>query len=1362
MDEHRKVRCPYCNLLIEEGSIKCPSCGYVIVPEQKEEKSEKAFDTWKTLEEMYKKYGKGEKKIDEETVRAWEALEEIAKKKSKEKSAAQQPSIKESTPGKQEPRKWEALEKEIKKAPPRPQVVQRETQHVSALRNLMKTDGLSTRKYDKKRRFEIERKVHKKLFLIPIIFAIILISSVLGFMYHIITEKKVRINIDGEFSDWDDVNKFEFREQQASINPNINITSAAIWENEKAVYIYIHVEGSALYGNNINRTDQFVVFFDIDTSADTGYLVGGIGADACIEITGISNRVLNTAVMEYHAGSAYPHDNWNGWMYKAGAACAVHGSEIELSVAKSILPYKNAPVHIVSIGFDGTYDATDYPIVSGNAILLTEIFEMPGIITSSEVKVETAYLRVIGNPCVESIMVETTSSLVTASVEFKGSRTILRFENNIFMAKLENRFSDGDHFSIYANTGSVANGDLLSLSVLSITMDNGYFWKKSIGENRKAYVRSVPATLVKVDGAFGDWENMSMETDDMDCINAHIDVRQFARYANPADEMFFYMRLSDAALSGTLVPARTPDYSGMSIAQDTDRDTVPDNLDPMPYDFNNDGVADGETQNDVDGDEIKDYPYGNDYWLNTTIPNDSRFPQEFRGKFVSVYIGPGAQADEIAGMDFIRLYVDTDANSSTGLYMNPNMGAELMLEITGRSMRVLSSELYDWHGKWEKAGTFPAENFNRQIEFGGIKLSDIERARFYIQCSDWYGNADEMSPKMLRNMETPETRVFDTNVRVNSNPTGWQLWPDMAYDSDGVIYAVWESNETGTNAIYFSKSDDGGITWSTATRIPSSGDGARPAIAVYKSGTSTYIHIVFTGDELGGGGWYPDLYYARSTDGGNTFTTTVLDSDYSSGNPDICVDAMGYVYVVYTNYFLGFDADVKLRVSTNMGASFGSAINIASTGYSEYLPAVAVQGSGASSTLHIAYTYAHDNESGNERYDTDVLYKKVTNAGSSPVVGSAVGVATYVNRSEYVLPNSIACDALGNVHIVYTFNWTYDNYDVYYARSTDGGASFTTTNLVGTSYDEYQPRIAIDANNNPHIVWQDNRSGNYDIWYTNSSNNGVSFLPYSGHIKINKDATTQSQACATILFVNAENARKELCVAWADRRSGDYDIYFANGTNIVYLQVNSAYGTPAGTGWYNAGTTAIASVNGIVYDSPSVRHVCTGFIGTGSAPPSGNSNSTAFQIYKPSGVTFGWLTQYYCQITFTGTDAQHTVNGSYTENSTTHSIAGLVGSWAGWCDENTVLYFHDFTSPQQNHTTDVHSWVVTSPIVATIHYSAPSDEVSGHALVVIVLVAITVLLYHSEKTKRRRNITTYTRHTQPDRNEDYCEAVHSP
>src|SRR5439155_25354738 len=120
----------------------------------------------------------------------------------------------------------------------------------------------------------------------------------------------------------------------------------------------------------------------------------------------------------------------------------------------------------------------------------------------------------------------------------------------------------------------------------------------------------------------------------------------------------FMVQTVGTVLNGTLVPQTNKAYSGNASAPpDTDRDGVPDSVDPMPYDFNNDGILDAQTNCDVDGDGITDYgcPGGTDYWLNTTIP--STFPAPYAGRTVSVYIGP-VQRHVDRGQDVDRFYLD--------------------------------------------------------------------------------------------------------------------------------------------------------------------------------------------------------------------------------------------------------------------------------------------------------------------------------------------------------------------------------------------------------------------------------------------------------------------------------------------------------------------------------------------------------------------------------------------------------------------------------------------------------------------------------------------------------------------------------
>jgi hypothetical protein len=77
-----------------------------------------------------------------------------------------------------------------------------------------------------------------------------------------------------------------------------------------------------------------------------------------------------------------------------------------------------------------------------------------------------------------------------------------------------------------------------------------------------------------------------------------------------------------------------------------------------------------------------------------------------------------------------------------------------------------------------------------------------------------------------------------------------------------------------------------------------------------------------------------------------------------------------------------------------------------------------------------------------------------------------------------------------------------------------------------------------------------------------------------------------------------------------------------------YLTVNSAYGTPSGSGWYNAGADITFSVSSPVPESIISQHVCTGWTGTGSAPATGTDASLHFTINQPSSITWNWQSQF--------------------------------------------------------------------------------------------------------------------------------------
>jgi hypothetical protein len=82
--------------------------------------------------------------------------------------------------------------------------------------------------------------------------------------------------------------------------------------------------------------------------------------------------------------------------------------------------------------------------------------------------------------------------------------------------------------------------------------------------------------------------------------------------------------------------------------------------------------------------------------------------------------------------------------------------------------------------------------------------------------------------------------------------------------------------------------------------------------------------------------------------------------------------------------------------------------------------------------------------------------------------------------------------------------------------------------------------------------------------------------------------------------------------------------------------VESDYGSPnppVGENYLNYGMTITASVDSPVTGAnEGTRYVCAGWTGTGSAPPTGDTNSCQFTLIKNSIINWVWNTQYYLTV----------------------------------------------------------------------------------------------------------------------------------
>lgn len=155
----------------------------------------------------------------------------------------------------------------------------------------------------------------------------------------------------------------------------------------------------------------------------------------------------------------------------------------------------------------------------------------------------------------------------------------------------------------------------------------------------------------------------------------------------------------------------------------------------------------------------------------------------------------------------------------------------------------------------------------------------------------------------------------------------------------GTIYATWYTSLSGQPAVQFSKSTNGGSTWSVPVTASSVGGNNRwyPEIAVSASG-----HVVISWYQHVGSDW--PVFYATSTDGGSTWSSEVAVS--SSGGSDsqkLAVDAQGQFVLVW--HTLASSSHVFASTSAD-GLTWTAPVQLDSTGSAIVPRIVAIPGGG--------------------------------------------------------------------------------------------------------------------------------------------------------------------------------------------------------------------------------------------------------------------------------------------------------------------------------------------------------------------------------------------------------------------------------
>jgi hypothetical protein len=191
--------------------------------------------------------------------------------------------------------------------------------------------------------------------------------------------------------------------------------------------------------------------------------------------------------------------------------------------------------------------------------------------------------------------------------------------------------------------------------------------------------------------------------------------------------------------------------------------------------------------------------------------------------------------------------------------------------------------------------------------------------------------------------------------------SGGSEFPAIAVDSSDNLHLAWQDNTPGNSEIYYKKSTDGGATWTANKRLTwNSGASEAPVIGADSRG---YLHVAWFDDTPGN----TEIYHKRSTNAGVNWGTNkrLTWNPVGSHSPDIAVDSSGGVHLVWVDLTPG-NPDIYYRKSTDMGATWTTALRLTRTTGLSGAPALGVDASG---NVHLVW---QDNTPGNY----EIYYKK--------------------------------------------------------------------------------------------------------------------------------------------------------------------------------------------------------------------------------------------------------------------------------------------------------------------------------------------------------------------------------------------------
>ncbi|MEO8512979.1 MAG: exo-alpha-sialidase [Ignavibacteria bacterium] len=369
---------------------------------------------------------------------------------------------------------------------------------------------------------------------------------------------------------------------------------------------------------------------------------------------------------------------------------------------------------------------------------------------------------------------------------------------------------------------------------------------------------------------------------------------------------------------------------------------------------------------------------------------------------------------------------------------------------------------------------------------------------------------------------------WQSDLRLTNDPA-FSYTPDnnawCVAASANVVHVVWYDIRDGNREIYYKRSADGGASWGADTRLTNnSALSELPSIAV----SGLEVHVVWHDARDGN----REIYYKRSLDGGVSWEadTRITDNVEVSQLPSVSVSGQ-LVSLVWQDSRDG-NEEIYYNRSTNGGASWGTDTRISNAAGNSNSPSVTVSGL----FVHVVW---YDLRDGN----WEIYYKRSSDGGASW-------------GPETRLTNNAAFSQLPSVAVsgqVVSVLWQDErdgNYEIYYKRSIDGGVSWgADTRLTNNPAPSVNPSVSVSGLA-VHVVWFDNRDVNEEIYYKRSIDGGVN---WGADTRLTNNTSSSQYSSVAV-------SGSSVHVVWQDNRDGNYELYYKRdptGNPIGIININS-------------------------------------------------------------------------------------------------------------------------------------------------------------------------------------------------------------